>query len=106
MGLPIVAALWLLVPDINEWRLFFATPELSTAGPRVVYEKIEQARQTLGERVAATPLSAIGLLDVNHELVRALRIAMRTGGGVSRIRFSKNVVNGRFIEDALIYRVA
>ena len=106
MGLPLVAALWLFSPEINEWRLVFATPEVSTAGPRTVYGKIHQARQALGEQDAALPLFGIDLLDANHELVRALRIAVRTGGGVSRIRFSKNVANGHYIEDALIYRIA
>ena len=106
MRLPIAAAMWLFSPDINEWRLLFASPELSTAGPRYVYKLIEEARQALGDKAAAAPLSVIGLVDENHQLVQLLRIAVRTGAGVSRIRFSKNAINGHFIEDALIYRVA
>ena len=51
-------------------------------------------------------LDEIGLLDQNAELVKLLRIAIHTGPGIGRIRFSKNVINGHFIEDALIYRVA
>jgi len=106
MGLPLVAALWLFSPEINEWRLVFATPEVSTAGPRTVYAKIRQARQALGQQNAAIPLFGIDLLDPNDELIRALRSAMQTGGGISRLRFSKNVAKGHYIEDALIYRVA
>jgi len=106
MRLPIAAAMWLFSPDINEWRLLFASPELSTAGPRNVYEKIEEARQALGDKAAAAPLSVIGLIDANHQLVQLLRIAVRTEAGVARVRFSKNVINGQFIEDTLIYRIA
>ncbi len=45
-------------------------------------------------------------MDADADLVRLLRVALKTGGGLSRIRFSKNVINGHFIDDALIYRVA
>jgi hypothetical protein len=106
MGVQVAAALWFFEPEVNEWRLLFASPEVSTAGPRTVYEKIEAARRALGEQVAAAPLSAIGLLDAEHPLVQVLSTAIRSGGGVSRIRFSRNVINGFFIDDALIYRIA
>jgi hypothetical protein len=105
IGLRTTAALWLFDPDINEWRLFFASPEVSAQGPRKVYEQIRLASEKLGDKVSAAPLSLIGLLDQNAELVKLLRIAIHTGPGIGRIRFSKNVINGHFIEDALIYRV-
>ena len=105
MGLPLAAAMWFFNPEINEWRLLFASTEVSEAGPLSVYEKIQEARQALGDAVAAAPFAVIGLLDANQELVKRLRSALRTEGGVSRIRFTKNVVHGHFIEDALIYRI-
>jgi hypothetical protein len=105
-GVPIVAALWLFLPDANEWRLIFASPEVSAGGPRKMYEQIQKALQELGQKASVIPLSMIGLLDATAELVQLLRIAARTGPGVVRIRFSKNVINGHFIDDALIYRVA
>lgn len=68
--------------------------------------QIEEARKALGSQAERVPLSVIGLMDTNHQLVQTLGIALRTGPGVSRVRFSKNVVNGHFIDDALIYRSA
>ena len=105
-GLLTNAALWLFVPEINEWRLLFASPEVSVQGSRKVYEQIRVALEQLGDKASAAPLSAIGLLDQNADLVKVLKIAIRTGPGIGRVRFSKNVINGHFIEDALIYRVA
>jgi hypothetical protein len=105
-GLGVTAALWLFVPDLNEWRLLFATPEVGSKGPREVYDKIRQAIPELGEKASAVPLSVIALMDPNAELLRIIRIGIQTGPGVSRIRFSKNVVNGHFIDDALIYRAS
>lgn len=106
LGMQIPVAMWFFLTDINEWRLLFASPQLSSEGPQEVYKKIEEARKTLGARAEGLPLSEIGLIDTNNQLVQLLRVALRTGPGVSRIRFSKNVVNGQFIDDALIYRSA
>jgi hypothetical protein len=105
-GVPVTTALWLFVPDLNEWRLFFASPEVSTKGPRDVYQKIRSAVEQLGANGTSVPLAVIGLLEPEADLVQLLRIAVRAGTGVSRIRFSKNVINGHFIDDALIYRTA
>lgn len=106
IGLPMTAAFWLFEPEVNEWRLHFASPEVASKGPRAVYDKIRQAIDELKDKAADAPLSAISLIDADADLVRLLRVAVRTGAGVSQIRFSKNVINGHFIEDALIYRVA
>lgn len=107
MGLPLTAALWLFEPEVNEWRLVFASPEVGVKGPREVYDRIRQAIDQLKGKADASPLSAIALLDANADLVRLLRVALKTEIGVkNRIRFSKNAINGHFIDDALIYRVA
>jgi hypothetical protein len=106
MGLPIVAALWLFEPEINQWRLLIASPEVPASGSLDVYHKIGEARRALGEKAAALPRFSISAVDPNREPVRSFRMEMPTGEGLSRIRFSKNMVNRRFIEDALIYRIA
>lgn len=104
-GLRSSAALWLFLTENNEWRLFIALPEVSSQGPRQIYEHIRVILEDLGDRASAAPLSVIGLLDPDDALIRLLRIAIRTGPEINRIRFSKNAINGHFIEDALIYRV-
>jgi hypothetical protein len=106
-GLPVTAALWFFIPEINEWRLLFASPEVSSKGPRKVYEQIQGAIEALGTKGDSVPLSIVGVLDADADLARSLKIAVRTAGhGVNKIRFSKNLINGQFIDDALIYRAA
>lgn len=105
LGLPVTAAVWFFMSEINEWRLLFASPEVSAKGPLAVYDRIRSAIDQLGGKASAVPLSAIGVIDADADLVRLLRIAVRTGSGINQIRFSKNAINGHFIEDALIYRI-
>lgn len=106
IGLSLSAAFWMFDVEINEWRLVFASPDLNTRGSQAVYMQIRQAIDQLGAKAEALPFSAISLLEPEADLVRRLTSTIPTGPGVSRIRFRKNVANGRFIEDALIYRAA
>lgn len=103
-GLPIVTALWLFLPEINEWRLLFASPDVATKGPRDVYGRIHKVLRQLGGTASVLPFSVISLMDTEDELVRLLKLGAGTGPGINRVRFSKNVINGHYITDALIYR--
>ena len=105
VGVSITAALWLFELEVNEWRLVFASPDVSTKGSREVYDRIRLAIGQLKGKASATPLSSITVMDADSDFIRLLRVALKTGGGVNRIRFSKNVINGHFIDDALIYRI-
>ncbi len=106
IGFPIRIALWLYLPDRNQWRLYFESPDIPITGPRMVFEQIEKARNLLGEQGEIVPLSMISLLNQREELFQLLLSAVRTNKTMSRIRFSRNVINGHYIDDALIYRNA
>ncbi|NIV68021.1 hypothetical protein GWN43_04130 [Candidatus Bathyarchaeota archaeon] len=47
----------------------------------------------------------ISVISTEHDLVKLLRAAIHTGPGISGIRFTGNVINGVFIDDAYIYRM-
>ena len=103
-GVPVATALWLLDTEINEWRLLLASPLVAREGRLVLYETIHRAEAQLGERPAAVLFSAISLARDDDDLIKRLRATVHTGADIERIRFHKNVADGHFIEDALIYR--
>ena len=70
------------------------------------FEDIIAVMDAIGEPVHLVGLSDIGLLRTDAPIIRSLRTAINTGGGIAGIRFTNNVVNGNLIEDAYIYRVA
>lgn len=104
-GWQVTASLWLYDPDSNQWRLLLASPTVGTGGPRKAYATIQDVLSAASGDAAALALDDVGVLPDDDSLVQLLRAAIATGPGIAGIRFSRNVVNGRFIEDAYIYRV-
>ena len=103
-GFRLDAALWFYLTDSDEWRLLLASPFVEKEGPRKSYNVIQSVLEGL------SPPSAISLKDIsivspNYNLIQLLKIAIRTGPGISDIRFTRNVINNTLIEDAYIYRI-
>jgi hypothetical protein len=99
------ASLWLYIPEINAWRFIIASPEVRTQGPRIAYKQIQSVISKMPEEQPRIPLKDVTVLDSNDPFVSLLRVTMRTGDGISGIRFTHNVINGVLIEDAYIYRI-
>jgi len=103
-GITADAALWFRFSDIEAWKLLISLPELIKQGPKSAYRELQKALAKLGEDFPIS-LNDIAVAKADSPLLRLLGTAVKTGPGISQIRFSSNVVNGQFIEDALIYRL-
>jgi len=102
------AAFWFYMPDSEEWRLIFASPAVDKKGPKEAYEKVQSQLPELKEELEQDyelSLQNISVVSPNDDLVKLLKTAVKTGPGVSHIRFARNVIDNVFIEDAYIYRV-
>jgi hypothetical protein len=104
-GLKVSASLWLYIPDSNLWRLIIASPAVRRDGPKKVYRKIQSILTKIPGDASIIPLKDISVVEDNDPLILLLRLPLRTGDGISGIRFSKNTINGHFIEDTYIYRI-
>lgn len=99
------AALWFYMSDINNWRFFVASSEVSSKGVKSAYERIQKIISTMPEEQPKITLKDISLLSPLDPLISLLKIAIRTDDGISGIRFSQNMINGILIDDAYIYRL-
>jgi hypothetical protein len=99
------AALWLFLPDEKTWKMMVISPLVKTDGPRSFYERILDANKRADEQESIISLNNVGVADTSIPLIGLLRVAISTGSVISGIRFSKNTINGAFIEDAYIYRI-
>ena len=104
-SLVVRSCLWFYLSESNTWRLIIASPEVARTGPRQVYGKIQSVLLDVPEGQRGMALSDISAVEDNDPLISLLRTAIKTGNGISGIRFSRSTVNGQFIEDAYIYRL-
>jgi hypothetical protein len=98
-------ALWLFLPDICTYRLCLALIEVRTSGPKAIYKKIGAIEKKAPKDTPRIGIKDIAVMDDQSPLIIPFRYALRTGDGIHGIRFSRNSVNGLYIEDAYIYRV-
>ena len=103
--LEVNASLWLYIPEANLWRLVIASPAVKNEGPKRVYQKIQSVLSQVPDAAYKVTLSDISVVENTDPLVTLLRTAVKTGKGISGLRFSRNTINGHFIEDAYLYRV-
>jgi hypothetical protein len=99
-GFPVTAAFWLYYSDAETWKLWIATQRAA--------EDLQKAYLQVGKILidqSALDLSRIRLVRPDDPMVRAIASVVRVKG-LSDVRFKSNVVNGIYIEDALIYRTA
>jgi len=103
--LEVRASLWLYIPDKNLWRLIVASPAVRQDGPKKVYQQIQTILSKMSDKTWRIPLHDISVVEDSDPLIALLRISMSTGDGISGIRFSRDTINGHFIEDTYIYRM-
>ena len=103
-NLKISSAFWFYVVDVEEWRLFFATSEVDSQGPKKVYSKVQKVINKYSNEINI-PLEVVTLISPKNQLNVLLKMAINTGSGMSGVRFSGNVINGFLIKDSYLYRV-
>lgn len=101
------AALWFLDADSRRWRLLLASPRVGSGGPKKAYFDVLDALAELPKDAPRIALKDVTVLYPKNSMVQLMKSAVSTpAGAVSGIRFSGNTINGHFIEDAYIYRLA
>ncbi|MCH8061110.1 MAG: hypothetical protein IH861_01245 [Chloroflexi bacterium] len=104
-GFELNAGFWLYMEEPNSWRLILASPYVTKEGPKKAYHKIQSVMSKKPEDRKVLSLAHISAVEPNKPIVALLRKAVKTGNGISGVRFSRNAVNGQYIEDSYIYRM-
>jgi len=101
---PVTAAAWIYFPDIEEWRLVIGT---SRADRQLqdAYLDIAVAMDAKGDLRRRIDLARVKLVPPSDRMLQAMGRAVRAPG-LNAIHFQRSVINGIYIDDALIYRLA
>ena len=97
-------AAWIYFPDIEEWKLVIRTVEAGKDLNKAYLDLANAMDSKPGFR-SQFDLSRVKLVPPNDRMLAAMGRMVRAEG-LNRIRFSRNVINGILIDDALIYRLA
>lgn len=96
-GVPVIGAFWFYHTDSERWKLMIFTPE-ARKGARDLYVK------AIGLD-AGLDLAKVEFLSPDSPLFTSLGALIRVDG-VSNVRMSQNMLNGVYVHDAYIYRLA
>jgi hypothetical protein len=97
------AALWYYLDDDDRWRLLLASRVVDTQGPLAAYKLVQNALAKLSKD-QKLELADMSMVSPSDDRIQAIHSAIKTGPGISEVRFSRKVANNIYIEDALVYR--
>lgn len=96
-------ALWLYDSDAERWRFVIAFQE-ARKDVTSFYLDVAKATSKAGDDTLLD-LSRVDIVDSERSIFTALKGVIAVEGN-NRVRFSKNRINGIYLEDALIYRLS
>jgi hypothetical protein len=73
-------------------------------GPKIFYKIISDINELSDEDEFVVSLNDIGVTGVDNRVVNLIGLVVKTDDNIASVRFSRNSINGNFIEDAYIYR--
>jgi len=103
-GFPLKAALWVYGSDAERWR-FVICPTQGRKDSTTFYRDFAKAINAAGAQASLLGLDRVDIVEDTSPLVSQLGKTIRVQGG-GPVRFTNNVINGVFLEDALILKLA
>jgi hypothetical protein len=113
-GLDIKTALWLREPSESWhpavepgglWRLILATPQTSIQGPKRLYEIVDRELRHLTTHRFLLHLHDISVVDPSDPPVAKLKdFHVADKSSTAETRLHRAVVDGLYVDDAIVYR--
>lgn len=102
-GLLISLAMWVRVPEYDDWRFVVSSHRLDDAEPAKAYGLIHDALERAGFPLEQTPPLLIFRMD--DPFVRTLRRIFNKTRSVEGMRLGGQTIGERFVDDAILYRI-
>jgi hypothetical protein len=103
-GLDPRVVLWLYTPEYEEWRLAIGSPILDAKKPGDAYGAVNAAMDAAGISIGRAPSTLI--LRMTDPFIRSLRRLFAKTKSVELMRLGNQMIGDRFVEDAVVYRIA
>lgn len=96
------AAVWVYGSDTGRWKLWIV-PDAQFSDKHAFYRRMADALAELDEPDLA--ISDVSFTAADHPAIRGLSRILRVEG-VSNVRFTSNMLNGYYLPDAIVIRIA
>jgi hypothetical protein len=103
--MPITAAFWLYMQEIEAWRLHLITPLMITQGPRKVYDKLLNVLDTHQEHKHVLPATCLRAAEEDNPYIKSLRMMPLSHTFLDQRLTNVGLPGGCYIEDTYIYRL-
>jgi len=102
-GWPVVASFWYYESDYNRWKLMLASPRMTSDGAKEAYGTVIRTLDAL--RQPRSNVNHITVIEPDDPIVRALASEVQTGWTIGGKLHTARAINGRYIDDAFLYRI-
>ena len=104
-GFPVVASLWMYLPESNIWRLHIASPLVDTKGSLYSYRKIQSVLRESEDEFGGMMLSDVTVIEPSAKVIAALQRGP-ISDSLTEKRLKGSLIGGHYISDAYIYKLA
>jgi hypothetical protein len=102
-GFPLLAAMWYLEPESDEWQLMLASPLVTEEGTRAAYERVQHALQQIREKHPTLRLSQTVVRSPQEPLMRAVRTGLKLKPGSEGMWLAGTSLGDSFVNRAFVY---
>ena len=103
-GQEIPAAIWMYLTEPRLWRLFLATSLVKSNGPLAAYKAVQAILTAHDEELSVFDLQDITVVAPDDSMLKPFRTALEKSKAPG-IRLRNNAIDGKYIEDAYVYRL-
>jgi hypothetical protein len=101
--LKVAVALWVYLPEYEDWRLVVSARRFDSLDPREAYRLLNDSLAAAGFTPEKTP--PVMILSMADPFIRKLRQLGKTKS-VEGLRLGGQTIGDRFIQDAYVYRIS
>ena len=103
-GIRVAVALWTFLSDYEDWRLVLSSRRFDASATRDAYRLLHSSLEPGGFTPKNTP--PIMIFPMSDPFIKELRRMFAGAKSVEGMRLGGQMIGGRFVEDAYVYRIS
>ena len=103
-GVKVSVALWVFLPDYEDWRFILSARKFDSVGQKDAYGLLHDTLDAAGFSLEDTP--TVGIFRNTDPFIRSLRKIFGKAKSVEGMRLGGQTLGDHFVEDGYAYRIS